>query len=128
MQAGSFDEATFAREKENLDHYLASLDDDRQTQAALGVQQLYFGADQDQAIPSFGTREDLGIATASSLAAYYQEMMQHDQVIITVLGDVILSKWQHYLLIGHLMLGHKPYQQWRLIYRRIQMCWTKQRR
>ncbi|MDN5590817.1 MAG: insulinase family protein [Lacticaseibacillus paracasei] len=88
MQAGSFDEATFAREKENLDHYLASLDDDRQTQAALGVQQLYFGADQDQAIPSFGTREDLASLTASSLAAYYQEMMQHDQVIITVLGDV----------------------------------------
>lgn len=73
FQAGQFDAATFDREKQNLDHYLASLDDDRQTQAALGVQRLYFGVDPDQAIPSFGTREDLAPITTASLTAYYHQ-------------------------------------------------------
>ena len=83
-----FDQVTFDREKENLDHYLASLDDDRQTQAALGVQRLYFGVDPDQAIPSFGTREDLAPLTAVDLTDYYHQLMSQDQVMITVLGDV----------------------------------------
>ncbi len=75
-----------------MDHYLASLDDDRQTQAALGVQRLYFGVDPDQAIPSFGTREDLAPITTASLTAYYHQMISEDQVVITVLGDVQAEK------------------------------------
>nr|WP_225354189.1 insulinase family protein [Lacticaseibacillus saniviri] len=87
IREGAFDQATFERERENLADYLASLDDDRQTQAALGLQQLYFASDPDQATPSFGRREDLLTLDAQQMATYYEQMIQEDQIEITVLGQ-----------------------------------------
>lgn len=88
VQDGAFDQATFAREQENLMQYLASLDDDRQTQAALALQRLYFAASPDQAVPSFGELDALSQITPASLYQYYQDVIAHDQIEIVVLGDV----------------------------------------
>lgn len=84
---GAFDEATFAREKENLLDYYASIYDDKQTYASLALQSLYF-EDVNQKMPSIGTAEELEKMTAASLFDYYQIMLQEDTVDIYVLGDV----------------------------------------
>lgn len=83
-----FDEALFEREKHNLMLYLQSLQEDRQTQASLALQRLYFQADAAQATPSFGTAELLEQVTNADLLATYQAMLAHDRIEIVVLGDV----------------------------------------
>jgi len=85
---GAFDQTTFDREQENLLQYLAGLADDRQTQAALALQKLYFAASPDQAVPSFGEMADLETLTASEEYDYYLDALANDQVEIVVLGDV----------------------------------------
>lgn len=83
-----FDEAIFTREQYNLKQYLESLSEDRQTQAALGLQALYFQTDPSQATPSFGTPEGLEQVTAKHLVAVYQQMLAQDRIEIVVLGHV----------------------------------------
>ncbi len=83
-----FDEAIFAREQHNLKQYLESLQEDRQTQAALGLQALYFQQDPSQATPSFGTPEGLSKVTAKHLVAVYHQMLAQDRIEIVVLGNV----------------------------------------
>ena len=85
---GKFEEETFQREKENLNAYYESVSEDKQAYSSLALQNLYFGQSEDQKIPSFGTIEDLEKETPESIAAYYQQMIQKDQVDIFVLGDV----------------------------------------
>ncbi|WP_086348488.1 EF-P 5-aminopentanol modification-associated protein YfmF [Candidatus Enterococcus clewellii] len=86
--ADRFEQETFDREKENTAAYLSSVSEDKQAYAALSLQNLYFDDSEDQKIPSFGTLEDLEKETAESLAEYYRQMIQEDQVDIFVLGDV----------------------------------------
>lgn len=86
--SGKFEEETFQREKENLQAYYESVSEDKQVYSSLALQNLYFGQSEDQKIPSFGTIEDLKKETPESMAAYYQQMIQEDQVDILVLGDV----------------------------------------
>ena len=88
LQGDRFDQETFDREKENTAAYLKSIDEDKQTYAALSLQNLYFSDSEHQRIPSFGTLEDLEKETAESMAAYYKQMISEDQVDIFVLGDV----------------------------------------
>lgn len=83
-----FDQLTFDLEKNNLKLYLESLNEDKQTMASLALQELYFEQSDAQKIPSFGTIEDLEELSAESLATYYQEMIENDQVDIFVVGDV----------------------------------------
>lgn len=85
---GKFEEETFQREKENLNAYYESVSEDKQAYSSLALQNLYFSQSEDQKIPSFGTIEDLEKETPESIAAYYQQMIQKDQVDIFVLGDV----------------------------------------
>ncbi|MDA9471223.1 EF-P 5-aminopentanol modification-associated protein YfmF [Enterococcus sp. 5H] len=85
---GKFEEETFQREKENLNAYYESVSEDKQAYSSLALQNLYFSQSEDQRIPSFGTIEDLKKETPESIAAYYQQMIQKDQVDIFVLGDV----------------------------------------
>ncbi|WP_225048798.1 EF-P 5-aminopentanol modification-associated protein YfmF [Lacticaseibacillus kribbianus] len=85
--AGRFDAAVFTRERANLIDYLNSLDEDRQTQASLALQALYFDAPSQKA-PSFGTVAGLEAVTEAGLWATYQAMLSQDQVEIVVLGDV----------------------------------------
>ena len=88
IQEGTFEPKTFELEKENLRSYLESLKEDKQTYASYALQDLYFGKDAHQRIPSFGTVEALKKLTAQELAEYYKEMMTTDQVDIFVVGDV----------------------------------------
>ncbi|WP_414839888.1 EF-P 5-aminopentanol modification-associated protein YfmF [Carnobacterium sp. TMP28] len=82
-----FNQATFIREKENLVDYYDSIADDKQTYANLELQKLFFEED-DQKIPSIGTKEDLEEITEETMYHYYKKMIQEDQVDIYVLGDV----------------------------------------
>ncbi|MHC5228498.1 EF-P 5-aminopentanol modification-associated protein YfmF [Enterococcus sp. LJL99] len=86
--AGAFEPKTFEREKENLKAYYESITEDKQTYAALALQQLYFNQSEDQKIPSFGTAEALVEETPESIATYYHKMLAEDQIDILVLGDV----------------------------------------
>ncbi|MBO0469978.1 insulinase family protein [Enterococcus sp. DIV0242_7C1] len=85
---GKFEAETFQREKENLLAYYESVSEDKQVYSSLALQNLYFSQSADQRIPSFGTRFDLELETAESLAAYHEQMLKEDQVDIFVLGDV----------------------------------------
>lgn len=87
--AGAFDAATFKREKANLAAYLQSVYDSKQAYASLQLQALYFQSSSAQRVPSFGNVKDLADITAVSLFNYYQQLLAHDQVMITVLGDVV---------------------------------------
>lgn len=84
---GTFEDETFARERENLTTYLNAMNDDRGTQAGLAVQRTYFD-DPAQAVPSFGDASDLEGLTVDAVHAAYLDMVQRDQVEIVVLGDV----------------------------------------
>ncbi|MGH1831327.1 pitrilysin family protein [Enterococcus gilvus] len=87
IREGKFDEQTFQLEKENLQSYIESLHEDKQTMASLKIKETYF-TDEAQKLPSFGTVADLQKETSASLAAYYHEMITQDQVDLFVIGDV----------------------------------------
>ncbi|WP_179394340.1 EF-P 5-aminopentanol modification-associated protein YfmF [Lacticaseibacillus absianus] len=88
LVAGGFDPAVVARERHNLVEYLNSLDEDRQLQASLAAQALYFTGDAAQATPSFGLAADVAALDGAALMAAYRQLMTVDQVEIVVLGDV----------------------------------------
>lgn len=88
LSAGAFDAATFRLEQENLIAYLESIEEDKQTWAALKLQELYFTDNPDQRMPSFGSIEGVTACTAASLVETYQQMLANDQVDIFVVGDV----------------------------------------
>ncbi|GAA5422029.1 EF-P 5-aminopentanol modification-associated protein YfmF [Tetragenococcus halophilus] len=88
IKEGAFDQETFQREKENMMDYLESIKEDKQTLAALRLQELYFAEDIDQKTPSFGTKEDLNSLSAYDLVQTYHEMMTQDQIDIFVVGDI----------------------------------------
>ncbi|WP_314064013.1 EF-P 5-aminopentanol modification-associated protein YfmF [uncultured Vagococcus sp.] len=83
-----FDQATFTREQENLNEYITSIYDDKQSYAALALQALYFGQADQQKVPSFGTVEGVSAETAETIKAYYDTMLQTDDIDIIVIGDV----------------------------------------
>lgn len=88
IKEGQFDFATFEREKYNLQSYIASVYDDKQSQAALSLQELYFSDSEAQKTPGFGKTEDVASITSEELAAYYLEMLREDTIDVMVLGDV----------------------------------------
>ena len=92
IKEGTFEQETFQREKENMIDYLESLKEDKQSLAALGLQELYFAEDVDQKTPSFGTKEDLNFLNACDLVQTYHEMMTQDQIDIFVVGDIEKEK------------------------------------
>lgn len=92
LHAGQFDIDVFTREQHNLHQYLQSLAEDRQTQANLGLQAVYFDDDPLQATPSFGTPKQLLAVTLNSLLHAYQQMLAQDRIEIVVLGDVAVSE------------------------------------
>lgn len=88
IKEGAFEKNTFQREKENMMDYLDSLKEDKQTLAALCLQELYFAEDDDQKTPSFGSKEDLKSLSAYDLVQTYEEMITQDQIDIFVVGDI----------------------------------------
>lgn len=88
VDENGFDQKTFMRQKSNLEDYLVSLADNKQTLAALKVQELYFTKSWQQ-VASFGSQADLKNITAQELYAYYLQCLTKDQVQIVVLGDLV---------------------------------------
>ncbi|WP_438719245.1 EF-P 5-aminopentanol modification-associated protein YfmF [Enterococcus sp. AZ103] len=87
IKDGAFDPQTFAIEKENMQSYLESLTEDKQTLASLALQETYF-KEEAQKKPSFGNLADLKPLTSEIIAEYYQQMIAEDQVDLFVVGDV----------------------------------------
>lgn len=87
-----FDEGTFEREKNNLIDYIDSVYDDKQSQAALRLQEMFFAGDENQSIPSFGTSQDVAAISVEEMTEYYKEMLKNDSVDIFVIGDVSDSR------------------------------------
>ena len=81
-----FDQAMFTLQQKNLIAYLESIKDNKQAYALQKLQQAYF-EDPVHQIPPYGDKENLAALTAAECYAYYQEMLAHDEVIITLSGD-----------------------------------------
>lgn len=88
IKDGQFDQQTFDLEKNNLEAYIESIQEDKQSLASFKLQELFFAEDEDQKTPSFGRIEDLANVTAQSLVETYQKMMQEDQIDFFVVGDI----------------------------------------
>ncbi|GET09382.1 peptidase M16 [Ligilactobacillus agilis] len=82
----AFDQAMFTLQQKNLIAYLESIKDNKQAYALQKLQQAYF-EDPVHQIPPYGDKENLVALTAAECYAYYQEMLAHDEVIITLSGD-----------------------------------------
>lgn len=94
IHEGKFESETFQLEKNNLVAYLESIEEDKQTLASLKLQELYFGAHEDQKTPSFGDVADLKALTAEDLVETYRQMMEEDQIDIFVVGDISAEEVQ----------------------------------
>lgn len=82
----AFDQTMFTLQQKNLIAYLESIKDDKQAYALQKLQQAYF-EDPVHQVPPYGDKENLAALTAAECYAYYQEMLAHDEVIITLSGD-----------------------------------------
>lgn len=82
----AFDQAMFTLQQKNLIAYLESIKDNKQAYALQKLQQAYF-EDPVHQVPPYGDKENLAALTAAECYAYYQEMLAHDEVIITLSGD-----------------------------------------
>ncbi|WP_302046969.1 EF-P 5-aminopentanol modification-associated protein YfmF [Ligilactobacillus agilis] len=82
----AFNQAMFTLQQKNLISYLESIKDNKQAYALQKLQQAYF-EDPVHQIPPYGDKENLAALTAAECYAYYQEMLAHDEVIITLSGD-----------------------------------------
>lgn len=88
---GTFNATTFQREKEVLADDYDSLLDDKQAYAKLALQRLLF-EDENQQVPSIGTKADLEAITSKEVFNDYQELLLNDEIDIYVLGDVSEEK------------------------------------
>ncbi|MCI0130340.1 pitrilysin family protein [Vagococcus sp. CY53-2] len=88
IKNNAFDTETFAREKENLIVDIESIFDDKQTYAAMSLQNLFFSDNKNQKTPSFGDIEQIKQETPESIAEYYTDMIAHDKIDILVSGNV----------------------------------------
>lgn len=82
----AFDQTMFTLQQKNLIAYLESIKDNKQAYALQKLQQAYF-EDPVHQIPPYGDKENLAALTAAECYAYYQEMLAHDEVIITLSGN-----------------------------------------
>ncbi|MGX4685317.1 EF-P 5-aminopentanol modification-associated protein YfmF [Vagococcus sp. JNUCC 83] len=88
IKNNAFDKETFEREKENLVIDIESIFDDKQTYAAMSLQNLFFSDSNNQKTPSFGDIDQIKSETPESIATYYQQMITQDKIDIIVSGDV----------------------------------------
>ncbi|MTV82996.1 EF-P 5-aminopentanol modification-associated protein YfmF [Secundilactobacillus folii] len=96
----AFDPETFNRQKQNLIAYLRSLNDDKQYYAEQQLNALYFKGQPFFATSLYGDEASILGINGSDLYRDYQTLLAHDQIQITVAGDVdekavafALSKW-----------------------------------
>ena len=91
MQHQLFDENVFERQKANLMTYIKGIQDNKQSEALLKIQELYFENEVQKHTP-YGSAADFEQVTNGELSKAYQEMLQTDQVQITVMGDLRLNE------------------------------------
>ncbi|PCS00737.1 hypothetical protein RT41_GL001119 [Lactococcus fujiensis JCM 16395] len=82
-----FNPEIFKREQTNLVHYLEAMNDDRSYFASRKLADLFF-TNSEQALPSIATLDLLKEETATSVYAYYKEMLATNIIDIFVMGDV----------------------------------------
>lgn len=85
---GSFDEPTFALQRNNLQSSIKALADDKQFYAGMQLRDLYFTDGSLLKIPSFGQLTDLPNLSAESVVTTYRQMLANDRINIVVLGNV----------------------------------------
>lgn len=97
---GAFDTQTFDRQKQNLIAYLRSLNDDKQYYAEQELSELYFKDEPFFATSLYGDAETISGITSEQLFSDYQNLLNHNQIQVTVAGDVseqtvadALSNW-----------------------------------
>jgi len=91
---GQFHGQTYQRQQRNLVAYINALKDDKQSYAALQLQQLYFGAEDIQSVPTFGDAKQIAEIPNQALFEYYQKVLAQDRVEIFVVGDVVATQVQ----------------------------------
>lgn len=83
----AFAQDVFKREKDNLMRKINAYLDDKQYAAILGTKALYYGADSPMAMPAMGSLAAIEALNPTQLWTYFQQMMAHDQIFISVTGD-----------------------------------------
>lgn len=83
---GAFNEAIAKREKETIRKYLQSIKDDKMSYANYRLIDEMSEGEAYQ-VHSYGYEEDLDTINAKNLFAYYQQMVDNDQVDLFVVGD-----------------------------------------
>lgn len=96
IQNGLFDKETFERQKENLNLYIKGINDNKQSEALIGIQHLYFENKVQQHTP-YGTAQDIMVITNQELTRSYWEMIRNDNVQITVMGNLDENELVRYL-------------------------------
>lgn len=85
---GRFDTTTFDRQQVNLIAYLKSLNDDKQYYAERELFDLYFKEKPELATSLYGDEPTIEAVQNTALYNYYQQLLTHDDIKITVVGDV----------------------------------------
>lgn len=91
MDGQLFDEQLFMRQKENLATYIRGIQDNKQSEALLEIQKLYFD-DEIQKYTPYGHENDFKAFTNEELIDVYQQMIKEDNVEITIMGNLDVSK------------------------------------
>lgn len=87
MENGIFQPEIFERQRTNLKKYIQGIVDNKQSEALVNVQRLYFDNPIQQNTP-YGTEDDYQGLTNQQIVTTYEQMIQQDQVQITVMGDL----------------------------------------
>ncbi|UQS81709.1 insulinase family protein [Bombilactobacillus folatiphilus] len=82
-----FDSKALALERTNLRNLYHSLQDNYALRASLQLQQLLAQARPELKVPAFGNEQQLDLIQNHQLVEQYQQLLQQDQLIITVVGD-----------------------------------------
>ncbi|WP_255552591.1 EF-P 5-aminopentanol modification-associated protein YfmF [Lactobacillus sp. Sy-1] len=87
-EAGAFNAMTFELQKQNTINYVKSIPDDKQFYSVLQLRKLYYHDDPNYSGLVYGTLDQLQAVTPQSAYQAYQEMLNHSQIQISVLGNV----------------------------------------
>lgn len=102
---GQFQTDQFKLHQNNLMTYVDDLIDNKQTEAVLKTQQLYFDSVIQQRAP-YGIKDDYRNLSNYQVSNAYHQMINHDQVQITVMGNLNVKELKHAL--SQLEFSNKP--------------------
>lgn len=97
FENGQFKTSQFKLHLNNLMTYIDGMVDNKQTEAVLKAQQLYFDSVIQQHAP-YGMKNDYQVLSNQEVTNAYLQMIHHDQVQITVMGNLNVNDLKHELL------------------------------